>query len=145
VDAIRFRYPDGSHDAEAILVEPGTLDIYIITKREAKSQLYKISYPYSTTSENTAQAAGQLPYNFVVSAAITPDGKGVAVKDYLNIYYYPRNAGESVSTVLAKNYTRLTYTPEQQGEALCFSNDGKSYFTLSEKVNAPVSLMVYPK
>lgn len=145
VDAISFQYPDGPHDAEAILVEPGTLHIYIITKRDAKSRIYKLSYPYSTTAVNSVTAAGDLPYNFVVSAAITPDGKGVAVKDYQNIYYYMRNAGESLQAVLARTYTRLSYTMEQQGEAICFSNDGKSYFTLSEKLNAPVSLVVYPK
>ena len=145
VDQIRFVYPDGPHDAEAILVEPGTLDIFIITKREARSQIYKLAYPYSTTAVNTAFAAGSLPYNYVVSAAVQGDGRGVAVKDYLNVYYYTRNNGESLSSVLSRVYVKLPYTPEPQGEAICFSNDGRYYFTLSEKTGSAVSLYRYRK
>lgn len=143
VDLIRFVYPDGPHDAEAILVDPGSLDIYIITKREARSQIYKLAYPYSTTAMNAVVAAGSLPYNYVVSAAVQPDGRGVAVKDYLNIYYYTRNTGESLSTVLSRAYLKLPYTVEPQGEAICFSNDGNYYFTLSENTGSAVSLYRY--
>lgn len=145
VESIRFRYPDGPHDAEAFLIEPGTSDIYIITKRDAKSLLYRIASPYSTTVVNTAVAAGQLPYNLVVSAALQPDGRGIVVKDYLNLYYYPRQSGESIAKALTAGFTNLPYTPEQQGEAVCFSNDNLYYFTLSEKVNSNVSLVRYRK
>jgi hypothetical protein len=145
VDRIRFIYPDGPHDAEAILVEPETLDIYLITKREVRSRIYKLTYPYSTSSVNMAVAAGSLPYNYVVSAAIQPDGKGIAVKDYLNIYYYPRNTGETLSAVLSKAYTKLPYILEPQGEAIGFSIDGNYYFTLSEKTSSAVSLYRFRK
>jgi hypothetical protein len=144
-DIISFKYPDGAHDAEAFLVEPGSLDIYIITKRETKSLIYKLTYPYSVTTLNSTVAVGQLPYNLVVSAAIQPDGKGVVVKDYSNIYYYPRESGETIQVVLAKNFQRLNYVAEQQGEAICFSNDSQHYFTLSERVNTNVSLYYYRK
>ena len=32
VDALRLRYPDGPHNAEAMLVDPRTGDLVIITK-----------------------------------------------------------------------------------------------------------------
>jgi hypothetical protein len=142
-ETIRIQYADGAHDAEAFMVEPETLDIYILTKRDAKSGIYKLAYPYSTTNVNTAQKVGELPYNFVVSAALRADGRGLAVKDYVSIRYYPRNAGEPLSEVLKKTPSTLPYQTEQQGEAICFTNDGSYYFTLSEKLNAPVALMRY--
>ena len=144
-DIISFKYPDGHHDAEAFLVDPDNLDIYIITKRDTRSLIYKLNYPYSISSMNTATAVGELSYNMVVSAAIQPDGKGIVVKDYSTIYYYPRNAGETIFTTLTKSFLRLNYIAEPQGEAFCFANDGAHYFTLSERVNANVFLRYYSK
>ena len=144
-EIISFKYPDGSHDAEAFLVEPGSLDIYIITKRETRSLIYKLKYPYSVLSLNTAVAVGQLPYNLVVSAAMQADGKAIVIKDYSTIYYYPRKNGESIPEVLAKSFQRLPYISEQQGESFSFSTDGTHYYTLSERVNTNVSLNYYRK
>jgi hypothetical protein len=44
-DRIMFEYPDGSHDSEALLVDGLTKDIYVITKTEKRSRVYKIPYP----------------------------------------------------------------------------------------------------
>ncbi|MGB4771063.1 MAG: hypothetical protein WBP58_06385 [Chitinophagaceae bacterium] len=143
VETFPVKYEDGAHDAEAIIVEPGSLDIYIITKRDARSGVYVVKYPYSTTTVNIATKAWELPYNGVVSAAIQNDGAAVAVKDYLSIRLYTRLPGEKISAVLAKPFTSLPYQIEQQGEAICFTNDGKYYFTLSEKQSSAVSLMRY--
>ena len=41
VETIRFYYPDGSHDAEAFLVDPLTKDIFIITKKEMPSEFIR--------------------------------------------------------------------------------------------------------
>lgn len=139
------KYEDGAHDAEAIIIEPGSLDIYIITKRDARSGVYLVKYPYSTTALNIATKVGELPYNGVVSAAIQTDGAAVVVKDYLSIRLYTRLPGEKISAVLAKPFTNLPYQLEPQGEAICFSNDGKYYFTLSEKQGSVVSLMRYTR
>src|SRR6185503_18688004 len=49
-DQIRFHYPDGSHDAEAILVDNASKDIYIITKRDALSSIYRLKYPQNTAT-----------------------------------------------------------------------------------------------
>jgi hypothetical protein len=143
VETFPVKYEDGAHDAEAIIVEPGSLDIYIITKRDARSGVYVVKYPYSTATLNIATKAGELPYSGVVGAAILSDGTGVAVKDYLTIRYYTRPPGEKIFAALTKSFITLPYQLEQQGEAVCFSNDGKYYFTLSEKQSSAVSLMRY--
>ena len=145
VETFPVKYEDGAHDAEAIIVEPGSLDIYIITKRDARSGVYVVKYPYSINTLNIATKAAELPNNGVVSAAIQNDGAAVAVKDYLSIRLYTRLPGEKITAVLAKPFTSLPYQIEQQGEAICFSNDGKFYFTLSEKQGGAVSLMRYTR
>ena len=131
-DTIEFTYADGPRDAEAFLVEDATKDIYIITKRDAESRLYKLAWPYSTTTLNTAVFAGALPYNGVVSAALSNDGKGIIVKTYPELFYYSRAAGETIAQTLQKDFTGLGYQLEPQGEAVGFAQDNTGFYTISE-------------
>ncbi len=145
VETIPFRYPDGARDAEAFIVDPEKGDIYIITKRETQSRIYKLTAPYSTSSLNTLTQVGTLTYNGVVSAAITPDGNGVAVKTYQQVYYYPRTAGEPLDVTLKKSPSNLKYEAETQGEAITFTNDNIGYFTLGERAITDVTLNYYKR
>ena len=145
-DVISFTYEDGPRDAEAFLVDDNTKDIYIITKRDAKSRIYKLSYPYSSTSMNTAVFAGTLPYTGVVSAAASSDGKSIIIKTYPALYYYSRAAGETMPQSLQKDVTDIAYQLEPQGEAVGFALDNTGFYTLSEKGNASAqSLYFYKK
>lgn len=134
VTKIRFRYNNGPHDAEAFLVDAQSGSIYIITKRDATAQVFKIAGSYSTTAENIAEKVADLDYNNVVSAALSPDGKQVLVKTYDKIFRYSRNDGESVEEALKKKPAEMPYKGEPQGEAVCFKQDGSGYFTLSEQL-----------
>jgi hypothetical protein len=41
-----FQYPDGSRDAETLLLDPLTKDIYVISKREFEDiRVYRAPYP----------------------------------------------------------------------------------------------------
>lgn len=130
-EKIRFQYPDGSHDAEALLVDSVTKNIYIITKRDDLSRIYKIAYPYSNNI-NTAVMVGQLAYSGVTSAALSPDGKEILIKTYPAIYHY-NSLGQGVEATLQSTPVTLPYQMEPQGEAVCFATDNGGFFTLSEK------------
>jgi hypothetical protein len=130
---IRFKYEDGSHDAEAFIVDPALKDIYLITKRDNKSRIYKLAFPYSYTSLNIATQVGTLPYGGVVSATISADGKEILVKTYPAVLHYTRTTQESIPQVLGKNYTAIPYKMEPMGEAVTFAADNSGYYTLSEK------------
>ncbi len=146
VDRIAFFYPDGSHNAEAILVDPDTKDIYIITKTDLHSKLFKLTYPYSTKVMNEVTEVGTLPYNYAVSAALAPNGRELVVKTYEAIYHYTRAAGESIIQTLSKPYVSLPYQQEPQGEAIVFDNNDSGYYTLSEKALASsVKLYFYKR
>ncbi len=144
-EKIEFRYPDGFHDAEAFIVDPSTNNIYVITKRDELSRVYVLNYPYSLSTVNTVSYLFNLPYSGVVGAALQPDHLGLAVKTYADINYYPVSPGESMSAVLKKNFTKLPYQGELQGEAVTFTNDGKGYFTLGERRVLDVTLNYYKK
>lgn len=146
VDKISFRYPDGAHDAEAMFVDAGTKDIYIITKRDAKSRIYRLIYPQSITSMNTASYVGELPFAGVVAASLSGNRQELLVKTYTNIYYFSSDALIEVVELLKRPHLNIKYEQEPQGEAICFSNNNSGFFTLSEKPGASaVSLRFYQR
>ena len=136
VETIRFRYADGAHDAEAFLVDPADKAIYIITKRDSHSKVYKLVPPFAASSVHIAEAVGQLSYSGVVGAAISSDRKEIIVKTYFGLTYYKVENSESIVTALSKTPITIPYIAEPQGEAVCFSNANHGYFTLSEKGGA---------
>ena len=131
-DQIRFQYPDGSHDAEAILVDNASKDIYIITKQDSVSRIYKLIYPQNIAGINTAVSMGALSFNGVVSAACSMTNE-VLIKTYSSLYYWKNSGNEGIGTVLSKAPVQLAYQQEPQGEAVCFKNDNQGFYTLSER------------
>jgi hypothetical protein len=145
-EQIRFRYPDGSHDAEAFLVDPATRDIYIITKQAQPSGIYRLAFPYSATQVNTAVRDGSLSLSGIVSATLSSNGSAIIVKTYGSLYQYKRSSGETIFQALQKTPATLPYVAEPQGEAVSFAINNSGYFTLSEKLFAPsVELRFYKR
>ncbi|RYG03708.1 MAG: PE-PGRS family protein, partial [Chitinophagaceae bacterium] len=88
INTIKFQYPDGKHDAEAILVDDLYKEIYIITKRDTLSKIYRLNAGYKTSGMNQAVYVGSLKFNGVVSACISPDRQELLVKTYADIHYF---------------------------------------------------------
>lgn len=132
-DKIRFVYPDGFHDAEALVVDNSTKDIYIFTKRDAKSRVYRLTYPQNTTSVNFAQFVTELGYNGVVSACLSPVNNELIIKTYTSLYYYGKNNSNALSLISEVEPIALDYQVEAQGEAVCFAADATGFYTLSEE------------
>ncbi|MEO7800504.1 MAG: hypothetical protein ABIR81_00815 [Ginsengibacter sp.] len=146
VDKLSFKYPDGPHDAEGFFVSPSTKDIYIITKRDSQSRVYRLPYPQSISTATTATYVGSLPFSGVTSAAISADGSELMIKTYAAIYYWKRNGNETPETSLTKEPTKLGYQMEQQGEAITFDEGNSGFYTLSEKpLLNPVNLNFYKR
>jgi hypothetical protein len=132
-DKIRLVYPDGFHDAEALVVDNSTKDIYIITKRDAKSRIYRLTYPQNITSVNYAQFVTELGFNGVVSACLSPLNNELIIKTYTGLYYYGKNNSTLLSLLSEVEATALDYQVEAQGEAVSFAADAAGFFTLSEE------------
>ncbi len=144
VEKITFVYPDGPRDAEALLCDPLTRDLWIVSKREAKVHLYRLKYPQSTTSVMTAEAFGELPFTFVTGAGISPDGLEIVLRTYFAVYHWSRSATTSIADAIQlKEGTTLPYHSEPQGEAVCFERANKGFFTLSERGNASSTSLYY--
>jgi hypothetical protein len=134
-DTIIFQLEDGKKDSEAIVVDPKTKDLYVISKREKPVYLYQLKFPYAPGDTLTAKKITSLPFTQIVSAAISSDGREVLLKNYDNVYYW-KTKGKPLGEVLTQKPQILEYTPEPQGEAITFKRDGTGFYTLSEKILA---------
>src|SRR5690606_9854226 len=78
---INFTYPDGSHDAESLLVDPKTNDIYLVTKRDYLSTLYVLPFPYKTASVNTMVKVGVFSFREASAGTVSLDGTKIMIKN----------------------------------------------------------------
>ncbi len=138
IDSINLRYPDGPHDAESLIVDPANGDMYIITKRDARSRIYYAPASASTTQVTTLQFLGELTWGGAISADISPDGDEILMLHINRAYYYSRPAGTSIAAALQSAPTQIPYTPQQLGEGITFDHTGTHYYANSEGVNQPL-------
>ncbi len=133
VDSLGFIYEDGPKDCETLMIDPANGDVYLVSKREVKVGVYQIKAPLSTDSLNVAKRILSLDFPFAVGGDISPQRDKIIIKTYNKIYQWKINPGQSIAEALSGPYENLPYKVEPQGEAICYSADGKSYLTISEK------------
>lgn len=141
---IEYIYEDGARDAETLMVDPASKDLFIVSKREASNILYKLPFPQDTVALDTAVRVSVLPFTFSTAGDISQEGTEVLIKNYLNVFYWEKEGDESIEELLQNPPVRLNYSQEPQGEAIAFRADASSYMTISEKANASeVKLLNY--
>ncbi len=145
IDAIQLQLPDGPKNAEAILLDPATLDLYVLSKDD-RSFVYQALYPQSLTQPTVMKRQLGILFDKVTSAGISPDGTEILIRTYGQLFYYKRRAGESVIDALKRSPRRVPLASEPQGEAVGWAIDGSGYYTTSEKPDAtPQAIYWYPR
>lgn len=153
VEAIHYRYADGPRDAETLLLDPRTKDIYIVSKNLNQDQLYVLPYPQAVGTVNTAALLGNIKtdnkgnlLNISTAGDISSDGSEIVIRNYHSIYYWKRGKSETVAEALSKPALKsLPYFPEPQGESVCFDRNANGYYTISEKASANYVNLYYYK
>ena len=132
-DAIPLVYPDGPRDAETLLVDPLTRDLYIISKRDLVPRVYRAAYPQSTTQKITLEHVALLPLGtFPTGGDVSPDGRRVIVRGMFSAALWERPAGEPLWRAFSDKPKAIPVASEPQGEAISFDSEGRGYFTISE-------------
>ncbi len=141
----RMKYPDGPHDAEALLLagdgtpiivtkDLGKAGVYTPTAALKKGQtvtLRKVGEftPPKTTTSNPLAAAGRLT---VTGGANSPDGSRVVLRTYADAFEFDVTNGDVVGAITTGK-PRITPLPDEpRGESITYSADGKSFLTVSE-------------
>jgi hypothetical protein len=145
-DSIRLTYPDGQHDAEALLVHPVTGSIYIVTKKPfANPAVYEAAAPLATDGVTVLARKGELKVpsilgGMITGGAISPNGRRVALCDYMQGYELVLpNGGGSFDAIWEQPLKTVALGQRKQGEAITYRLDGKALLATSEGFPAPLT------
>lgn len=145
-ETITFQYPDGNRDAETLMVDPLTKDIYIISKRESQVRVYLAAYPQSTTQTITLEQVATLNLTLTVGGDISPSGLEILIKTYTTMNYWCRTPEQTLSQAFENEPVTVPYISELQGEAVGWTSDQMGYYTISEEPGGiPAHLYFYPR
>ena len=148
-EKFKFRYPTGQPDAEALFVDPVSGRPYLVTKTtKPPCAVYRFPWPLRADQTMTlekvtgrgAEAFGQLA--LVTGAAASPDGSRVVVRTYFTALELQRAKGKPFESIFAAQPVRLKIPLERQGEAICYTLDGKALVTTSEKIPVPLFQLI---
>jgi hypothetical protein len=147
----RFAYPDGPHDAEALLISPRTGQVVIVSKGSSSTpRVYEaVGRPASGDAPAPAdvrrlQGSGELnapgaggTFEAITGGAVAPDGSVIVLRTYLDAYVYPVPGGDLVAA-LHTPPRRINLPAQPQGEGVAFAADGQSILLSSEGADAPI-------
>ena len=150
-EAIPLRYPGGPADAEALLVDPRSGDLVIVTKAltgtsrvlVAPAAALRAGPVVTMTDAGTIKVplppspGPGLPGTMVTGGDVSADGSTIALRTYRSVLLYGRGGG-SLASALKGTACFGPQAEERQGEAVAFTRDGASVVTIGEGARAPV-------
>lgn len=152
----KLRYPDGPHDAEALLL-PRNGTPYIVTKEsDGSAGVYRPGAPLDPDNvvvldkvgevvlEPTGTRGGpvgRVGQTMVTGGAVSTDGNFLALRTYTEAYVWPM-ADSDVPTALLSAPLAVTPLPgSPQGEAISFRGNTHSLLVGSEGVDSVLTAL----
>lgn len=139
---IELVYPDGPHDAEGMLVDPVSGDLFLFTKLTNSAGVYRATRAQLDSGDTvTLTFLREISFRRVSAADISADGSMIAVRRSGSGLLWTRAAGQSVDQALAGSgisIPMIGQPTEPNGEALAFAANGSGYYTLSEGYGQPI-------
>lgn len=139
-EAVRLKYPDGAHDAEALMVHPTSGNLYIMTKVAFKNPtVYEATAPLNANEVITLKRLGEVRVPSIFGGAITggsvsPDGRRLALCDYFQGYELVLPAdSNNFDDIWKQKMTRFDFGKRKQGESIAYRLDGNALLATSEE------------
>jgi hypothetical protein len=138
-ESIRLRYPDGSHDAEALMVNPKTGDIFIVTKIAISNpSVYEAVAPFTPGKQTMLKNRGPLKIpslfgGIITGGSVSPDGTHVALCDYFQAYEITLpHSSKSFNEIWKQPLISFDFGKRKQGESIAYRFDGRALLGTSE-------------
>jgi hypothetical protein len=131
---VRLRYPDGAHDAEALLVDPLRGDLVIVTKFVGGARAYRAAAATPAGATVTLRTGPTIDLSLVTAGDVSADGRVVVLRGYARAAVWRRRGREPLTTTLrrAPCLAPIALDGEGQGEALALDRRGTSFMTVAE-------------
>jgi hypothetical protein len=131
---LRLHYPDGAHDAEALLVDPLRGDLVIVSKVLGVARAYRASARLPAGSQATLRRGPPITVSLVTAGDVSADGRIVVLRGYGRLAVWVRHGRERLTTTLrrAPCLSPSSLIGEGQGEAIALDRHGTSFATVAE-------------
>ena len=146
--ALRMQYPGSTaHDAETLLVDPESSDLFIVTKEmRGPSRVFRYPAPHRPKELVTLEEVGALQLGpsdvpgarWVTGGDISLRRNQIVLRTYSHVFLWNRSPGQSIGQAISEPPCAMPQHREPQGEAICWSLDESGYITVSEKLHQPV-------
>ncbi len=148
----RYAYPDGPHDAEAILLTAPDTPIFV-TKDPFTARVYGPAGPadpsgdpvplkrvgtVTVTPSSTPNGLGILGTSVLDGGAQTADRRKVAPRTYADVYEWAVPDGDVVRAITTTAATKLPLANEPFGESIAYGPEGTALYTVSDIEKQPV-------
>jgi hypothetical protein len=151
----RLTYPDGAHDAEALLLAPDGTP-YLVTKAVLGASgvyrpvaelvdggtvaLGKVATVNVTFTGTPGGPVGQASQLLITGGAVSADGAHLALRTYTDAYVWPL-VGSDVAGAFTTPPVQIPLPESPQGEAIAFGADDQSLVVAGEGVPSDVSVV----
>lgn len=131
-ETFTLSYPDGSHNAEAIVARHEEETLYILTKHTERTQVFRINQDDLSIQETNILDFSDLGIEgspLVTGASLSPDGNTLFIRTYTSILAMD----DAVLDGSAPEEICILEAPqEEQGEAIMVPFSQEQYITISE-------------
>ncbi len=121
----RVTYSDRPHNAEALLVDPVSGAMWIVTRQLAHGRLYELPSPLSRTELNIARPI-QREGGLITDGAISPEGTRYVLRDYVDATIF-------AGLPPGRDPVQVAMPFQPQGEAVTWTADGRDLLVASER------------
>jgi hypothetical protein len=158
VARLELVYPDGPRDAETLLVDPVTGDLFIVTKERNNNTLYRARAPHVWNRGKVVlerlevelplkQASGLERFGGEATGGdVSRSGDGIIIRGYWHAYLWRRPAGSTIEETLGNKACEVPVVSpieDGQGEAIGFDAQGEGYYTIPEAVEGVPQIKIY--
>lgn len=123
-------YPDGPHDAEALLADPLRRELVIVTKGVVRGRAYVVP-----RDGRTLRAGPRIALSFITAGSVSADGRIVALRSYSRLLLWARRGREPLERTLTRRPTcvaRAAISDELQGESVALDTRGRTALAAPE-------------
>jgi hypothetical protein len=149
VEQYDLSYPDGPHDAEALLISRLGQLVIVTKKQNGQSLIFSAQLPLAPSSPLTllggvdvgALRPEHRGSRCVTGGAVSRDGGHFALRTYTTAYEWDAPDGDIIAALRGAQPRPVELAPTKQGEAIAYSADGTELLTGTERLPAPVHTM----
>ena len=143
-ETFTMSYPDGAHDAEALLVHPATGEVLIVTKESlGRANVYRLPLPLDARKKMSLALVTQLDMSnwgarvdLVNDATVAADARRVTIRTYGSILEFAVPEGATLASIWNQRPRVARMDDGVQAESITYRVDGKALISIGEGVPA---------